>query len=84
MPPGCHPADLTSVMRRNIPNRYTYDMLVRVMNGHGFEYGNDREYHSVYLPWDYYQKCHRGRAFINLASRVVADRFMAIFNGCQF
>ncbi|KAF4694715.1 hypothetical protein FOZ60_007228 [Perkinsus olseni] len=84
MPPGCPPDELTSVMWRNIPNRYTYEMLVQVMNEHGFEYGNDREYHSVYLPWDDYNKCNRGYAFINLTSRPVADRFMTIFNGYQW
>ncbi|KAF4754217.1 hypothetical protein FOZ62_027468 [Perkinsus olseni] len=84
MPPGCPPEELTSVMWRNIPNRYTYEMLVQVMNQHGFEYGNDREYHSVYLPWDDYNKCNRGYAFINLTSRPVADRFMTIFNGYQW
>ncbi|EER15420.1 glycine-rich RNA-binding protein, putative [Perkinsus marinus ATCC 50983] len=84
MPPGCPPEELTSVMWRNIPNRYTYEMLVQVMNEHGFEYGNNREYHSVYLPWDDYNKCNRGYAFINLTSRPVADRFMTIFNGYQW
>ncbi|KAF4662246.1 hypothetical protein FOL47_006344 [Perkinsus chesapeaki] len=84
MPSDCPPDELTSVMWRNIPNRYTYEMLVQVMNQHGFEYGNDRQYHSVYLPWDDYNKCNRGYAFINLTSRTVADRFMSVFNGYQW
>lgn len=66
----------TTVMLRNIPNRYSREMLVeRLSNGY------ENEFDFVYLPIDFNSKCNVGYAFINFRSPVIAQRFYAEFHG---
>eukprot|EP00448_Togula_jolla_P017328 CAMPEP_0170593360 /NCGR_PEP_ID=MMETSP0224-20130122/13406_1 /TAXON_ID=285029 /ORGANISM="Togula jolla, Strain CCCM 725" /LENGTH=401 /DNA_ID=CAMNT_0010917307 /DNA_START=48 /DNA_END=1253 /DNA_ORIENTATION=+ len=54
----------TTVMMRNIPNNYTRDMLLDLLNGEGFL----GAYDLVYLPMDFQTEVGLGYAFVNLVS----------------
>ncbi|CDO63418.1 RNA-binding protein mei2 homologue, putative [Plasmodium reichenowi] len=66
---------LTTVMLRNIPNKYTQNMLMDVMNEHfkGL-------YDFFYLPIDFRNKCNVGYAFINFIHPYYAELFIKFFN----
>lgn len=66
----------TTVMLRNIPNRYTRDMLIERLDN-----GYKAQYDFVYLPIDFNSKCNVGYAFINFRSSPVAVRFIQEFHG---
>jgi len=70
------PSGYTTVMLRNIPNKYTREMLVKQLN-QDFQ----RQFDFVYLPIDFKNKCNVGYGFINFRSSVVCDDFIAKFNG---
>mmetsp|Transcript_46646 Transcript_46646/g.101762 ORF Transcript_46646/g.101762 Transcript_46646/m.101762 type:complete len:492 (-) Transcript_46646:39-1514(-) len=66
----------TTVMLRNIPNKYSRDMLVDRLNedmkGH-FDF--------LYLPIDFKNKCNVGYGFINFRSIESRDRFIQLYSG---
>eukprot|EP00405_Crypthecodinium_cohnii_P017887 CAMPEP_0206462326 /NCGR_PEP_ID=MMETSP0324_2-20121206/25920_1 /ASSEMBLY_ACC=CAM_ASM_000836 /TAXON_ID=2866 /ORGANISM="Crypthecodinium cohnii, Strain Seligo" /LENGTH=709 /DNA_ID=CAMNT_0053934477 /DNA_START=60 /DNA_END=2189 /DNA_ORIENTATION=- len=68
----------TTVMLRNIPNRYTRDLLVKQLDQ---EYKG--EYDFVYLPIDFNSKCNVGYAFINFRQPQVAAKFMRQWHGAE-
>lgn len=53
----------TTVMLKNIPNKYTCDMLVHLLNEKN--YGT---YDFIYLRMDFLNECNVGYAFINFTS----------------
>merc|ERR1719362_1494224 len=53
----------TTVMLRNIPNKYTRDMLIKRLNM-SFE----GQFDFLYLPIDFRNKCNVGYCFINFRS----------------
>lgn len=65
----------TTVMMRNIPNDYTREMLLKLLDQEGFQ----GSYDLVYLPIDYHSKVGFGYAFINLVSHAEAERFRTHF-----
>lgn len=67
----------TTVMMRNIPNNYTRELLISLLNAQGFKGGYD----LVYLPIDFQTEVGLGYAFINLVSPEEADRFRSHFQG---
>lgn len=69
-------ASYTTVMLRNIPNRYTRDMLVERLNQ-----GYSGEFDFVYLPIDFNSKCNVGYAFINFRTPTACQTFMNEFHG---
>jgi len=69
---------LTTVMLRNIPNRYTRDMLIECLDT---EYKG--QYDFVYLPIDFNSKCNVGYAFINFRIPAMAQKFMQEFHGVR-
>jgi len=60
----------TTVMLRNLPNRYTRKMFLRLLDTHGFS----RDYDFVYLPIDFRHRVNLGYAFVNMASHESAVR----------
>lgn len=76
--PGGFPPAYTTVMLRNIPNRYTRDMLVDRLD----EKYKGR-YDFVYLPIDFNSKCNVGYAFINFTTPDMAATFMQEYHGAK-
>jgi hypothetical protein len=70
----------TSVMLRNIPNKYTQRMLLSVVHELGF---NQTCFDFFYLPIDFRNKCNVGYAFINFLSNDVARQFFKGLDGYQ-
>lgn len=67
----------TTVMVRNIPNKYTQRMLLDAVNGANFR----KRYDFFYLPVDFRSKCNMGYAFINFSSPHDVAAFFLEFNG---
>mmetsp|Transcript_27915 Transcript_27915/g.80022 ORF Transcript_27915/g.80022 Transcript_27915/m.80022 type:complete len:390 (+) Transcript_27915:39-1208(+) len=65
----------TTAMLRNIPNKYTRDMLVEQLN-RNFK----GQYDFLYLPIDFKNKCNVGYAFINFCSEKQYRRFTEMFH----
>eukprot|EP00931_Biecheleriopsis_adriatica_P058583 TRINITY_DN3490_c0_g1_i3.p2 TRINITY_DN3490_c0_g1~~TRINITY_DN3490_c0_g1_i3.p2 ORF type:complete len:213 (+),score=58.99 TRINITY_DN3490_c0_g1_i3:143-781(+) len=70
--------DLTTVIVRNVPNRYTSEQLVNEAIAAGFE-----NFDFFYLPIDFNTKRNRGYAFINFYSPIIAQQFTLAFHGRQ-
>merc|ERR1719487_1128702 len=70
----------TSVMLRNIPNKYTQRMLLSVVHELGF---NQQSFDFFYLPIDFRNKCNVGYAFINFLMNDVAKQFFKALDGYQ-
>jgi len=71
--------DKTTVMLRNIPNRYTCEELLSEVMIAGF----DRKFDFFYLPMDFKTKRNRGYGFINFNSASVAQQFVLAFHRRQ-
>ncbi|CAE7570339.1 ML1 [Symbiodinium natans] len=59
-----HTFGRSTVMMRNVPNNYTREMLLSMLNVHGLE----GKYDFVYLPHDFDRSANLGYAFVNLVS----------------
>eukprot|EP00929_Paragymnodinium_shiwhaense_P095516 TRINITY_DN566_c0_g2_i1.p1 TRINITY_DN566_c0_g2~~TRINITY_DN566_c0_g2_i1.p1 ORF type:complete len:423 (-),score=120.42 TRINITY_DN566_c0_g2_i1:485-1606(-) len=70
------PTTATTVMLRNIPNRYTAEELLAEVISKGFE----GQFDFFYLPIDFTTKRNRGYSFINFNAVDVAKRFMSTFH----
>ena len=66
----------STLMLRNIPNKFTRDELLHVVSDR-LEPG---EFDFFYLPSDFRSGCNFGYAFINLTSEKSVDRFYSIFH----
>jgi RNA recognition motif-containing protein len=71
----------TSLMVRNIPNKYTQNMLLSEFteSGHG-----PGKLDFFYLPIDFRNKCNRGYAFINFVDYADIISFYDTYNGKQW
>jgi len=67
----------TTVMLRNLPNNYTREMLLGMINREGFS----GMYDFVYLPIDFRTHSSLGYAFINLVEPSLVPRFWNAFDG---
>lgn len=67
----------TTVMFRNIPNNYTRDMILELLDSQGFV----ACYDFFYWPMDFNKNAGLGYAFVNLVSPDEAVRFKAHFHG---
>lgn len=70
-------AAFTTVMMRNIPSEFSGEILINLLNAHGFKCSYD----LVYLPMDYQRKVGFGYSFINFISPEAAWRFHETFQG---
>jgi hypothetical protein len=66
----------TTIMLRNIPNKYTRDMLVKQLS-------QDHKglFDFMYLPIDFKNKCNVGYAFVNFRSTELCQDFFEDYNG---
>jgi len=69
----------TTVMLRNIPNRYTRDRLVERLAEKKF----GGSYDFIYLPIDFNSKCNVGYAFINFRTPADCQRFFEEFHNVK-
>lgn len=70
------PGGYTTVMLRNIPNKYTREMLVKQLSQ---EFRGRFDF--VYLPIDFKNRCNVGYGFINFRTGEACDEFVTKFNG---
>jgi hypothetical protein len=70
-------AEPITVMLRNIPNSYTQNMLLQLLEDQGFR----GLYDFVYLPMDFRNGVNLGYAFVNLTQHSEALKFMNAFGG---
>lgn len=78
-PPPQPAGEPTTVMLRNIPNRYTSGSLLALLDERGFQ----ALYDFVYLPMDFQNGVNLGYAFVNLLRHLDALRFKEVFQGFQ-
>eukprot|EP00927_Polykrikos_kofoidii_P079580 TRINITY_DN76364_c0_g1_i1.p1 TRINITY_DN76364_c0_g1~~TRINITY_DN76364_c0_g1_i1.p1 ORF type:complete len:418 (-),score=78.10 TRINITY_DN76364_c0_g1_i1:457-1710(-) len=71
------PAGTTTVMLRNIPNKYRQDVLIEKLMGDG---GFRGDIDFLYLPVDFINKCNVGYAFINFQTTQACERFFRKFH----
>jgi len=67
----------TTLMMRNLPNNYTRDMLLEMLDSQGFS----GLYDFVYLPCDFGRNANLGYAFVNLVTADHVDAFWNAFDG---
>eukprot|EP00428_Durinskia_dybowskii_P049241 CAMPEP_0170346786 /NCGR_PEP_ID=MMETSP0116_2-20130129/74643_1 /TAXON_ID=400756 /ORGANISM="Durinskia baltica, Strain CSIRO CS-38" /LENGTH=505 /DNA_ID=CAMNT_0010600589 /DNA_START=88 /DNA_END=1602 /DNA_ORIENTATION=+ len=72
-------SDVITVMMRNLPNRYTQQMLLEEIVSAGF----DGEFDFLYLPIDPETRANKGYAFINFVDPQATWRFKSVFEGRQ-
>eukprot|EP00929_Paragymnodinium_shiwhaense_P093695 TRINITY_DN5391_c0_g1_i3.p1 TRINITY_DN5391_c0_g1~~TRINITY_DN5391_c0_g1_i3.p1 ORF type:complete len:549 (-),score=116.36 TRINITY_DN5391_c0_g1_i3:108-1754(-) len=74
--PEAATGDYTTVMLRNIPNKYTREMLIKQLcldfNG---------QFDFMYLPIDFKNKCNVGYGFINFRKQEYCESFVDKFHG---
>lgn len=76
--PSDEPVDpRTTIMLRNLPNNYTCDMLLDLLDSLGFS----GRYDLVYLPVDFSTGAGLGYAFVNLVTSGAVADFWQCFSG---
>jgi len=71
------PEGRTTVMLRNLPNNYTRDMLLELIDSLGFR----GQYDFLYLPIDFQTQACLGYAFVNLVDSNFVPAFWRAFDG---
>lgn len=70
------PAGCTTVMLRNIPNKYSREKLAAQLHEDGFS--GDMDF--LYLPIDFRNKCNVGYAFVSFRTAEACTRFAASYH----
>lgn len=78
-PEASEEAGRTTVMLRNLPNDYTRNMLLKLLDDEGFR----GCYNFVYLPMDFKRMAGLGYAFVNMETHEDATRVWRHFAGFQ-
>ncbi|PWA84362.1 RNA recognition motif 2, Nucleotide-binding alpha-beta plait domain protein [Artemisia annua] len=80
--------DTTSVMIKNIPNKYTRKLLMQTLDNHcklendkNGDKGSVSAYDFLYLPIDFHKRGNAGFAFVNFTTPEGAVRFRDAFDG---
>ncbi|CAN8256912.1 unnamed protein product [Cochlearia groenlandica] len=82
----------TTVMLRNIPNKYTRDMMIDFLDRH-CEEENKKEkdeefaisaYDFLYLPIDFKRNMNKGYAFVNFTNAEAVSKFKATCNNMSW
>mmetsp|Transcript_3705 Transcript_3705/g.9570 ORF Transcript_3705/g.9570 Transcript_3705/m.9570 type:complete len:310 (-) Transcript_3705:327-1256(-) len=71
LPLGC-----TTAMLRNIPNKYTQEMLIDRLHEDGFK----GELDFIYLPIDFKNRCNFGYGFVNFRTPEACERFAEAYH----
>eukprot|EP00406_Dinophysis_acuminata_P082064 CAMPEP_0179257794 /NCGR_PEP_ID=MMETSP0797-20121207/24975_1 /TAXON_ID=47934 /ORGANISM="Dinophysis acuminata, Strain DAEP01" /LENGTH=257 /DNA_ID=CAMNT_0020965789 /DNA_START=32 /DNA_END=803 /DNA_ORIENTATION=+ len=71
--------DVTTVMMRNLPNKYTQQMLLEEIHDGGFRLQHDFDF--FYLPMDHSNAANLGYCFINFVETALANAFAAAYQG---
>ena len=74
--------EATTVMLRNIPNKYTRAGLLAALVERGFD-NPSLDCNNLYLPMDAGSGCNLGYAFLNFTDHVRALEFKRVFDGCR-
>ncbi|MCO5554589.1 hypothetical protein L7F22_008120 [Adiantum nelumboides] len=86
----------TTLMIRNIPNKYTQEMLIAMLDDHCMEMNRGvaepsdesgdpiSAFDFVYLPIDFKNRCNLGYAFVNLTTPQATRRLHKAFHGRQW
>lgn len=72
-------SNYTTVMLRNIPNKYTQTSLLEAIDARGFR----GLYNFFYLPVDFKNGCNMGYSFTNFVNHESAVAFIDAFKGYQ-
>lgn len=67
----------TTVMLRNLPNNYTRDMVMSLLDSEGYQ----GKFDFFYLPIDFRSKAGLGYAFVNIAEPSFVEQFWKTFDG---
>jgi RNA recognition motif-containing protein len=73
--PDVQASEYSTVMLRNLPNNYTRDMLVRLLETKGFR----SRFDFVYYPIDFSRASGLGYAFVNFVTHNDAHHAMEVF-----
>ncbi|KAK6946312.1 Mei2-like, C-terminal RNA recognition motif [Dillenia turbinata] len=76
---------VTTVMIKNIPNKYTRELLIKFLDDHCFKENHNEEeekgerpsstsFDFLYLPMDFRTNCNKGYAFVNFTDPKAAWR----------
>jgi hypothetical protein len=71
---------VTTIMLRNIPNRYTNGQLIVELNEEGFA----GTYNFLYVPIDFRNNCNVGYAFVNFLTEDWCQSFSEHMEGYRF
>jgi len=58
---GGQSKEWTTIMLRNLPNKFTSDLLTEMLNNQGY----NKRFDYIYLPIDFRNRCNMGYAFVN-------------------
>lgn len=72
-------ASITTMMMRNVPNKYAQKVLLNEFDQMGF----GGTYDFFYLPMDFSSKANLGYCFVNFVSPPLAAAFRSCFEGRQ-
>lgn len=76
-PAGLPPEQVTTLMIRNVPRRYTEEALIAELEA----YVSREQYNFLYLPWDTRRASNCGYAFINCVDAATTTSLCQQLNG---